>query len=226
MPCLTQRTVVARATRRRTVPMRTTQPSRRNQAEPGRGQPATSRQAGQQPRPTRVWQAPVRQAPATGTSPTAAERASLRALGTPNRASARLRAAPPQAAPPQAAPPQAAPPRAARPRAARDGRTIRQRPALRRSTGIVLAAGGAILWLAVHVTVAFVAIQRAGLVLLVTGLVWLWLPVRGKRDRLRRRFDQVMTFLEWDPGAEQSAECSLEDLLQARSGSSPGGPRE
>ena len=82
------------------------------------------------------------------------------------------------------------------------------------------------MWLAVHVTVAFVAIQRAGLVVLVTGLVWLWLPVPDKRDRLRQRFNQLMSFLEWDPASAESAKCSLEDLLRPRSDSPPDGPRE
>jgi hypothetical protein len=90
----------------------------------------------------------------------------------------------------------------------------------------VLTAGGAILWLAVHVTVAFVAVQRAGLVLLVTGMLWLWLPVPGKRDHLRRRFNQLMNFLEWDPASAESATCSLEDLLQPRGDASPDGPHQ
>jgi hypothetical protein len=81
----------------------------------------------------------------------------------------------------------------------------------------VLTAAGAILWLAVHATVAFVATQRAGLVLLVTGLLWLWLPVPDKRDRLRRRFNQLMSFLEWDPAPKQGADCTLDDLLEPRS---------
>jgi hypothetical protein len=216
---------------RTTPPPRHNQPPRRNQAEPRRGQQASSRRIGQQAVvPTRVRQASV---PAA--SLTAAERASLRALGPANRTSARLRVAPPQpaqsrAAPPRAAPPRAAqsraaPRRAARSRAARDSRASAGPPALRRTTGIVLTASGAILWLAVHVTVAFVAIQRAGLVLLVTGLLWLWLPVPGKRDRLRRRFNQLMSFIEWDPASADSARCSLEDLLQPRSDASPDGSR-
>jgi hypothetical protein len=82
------------------------------------------------------------------------------------------------------------------------------------------------LWLAVHVTVAFVAIQRAGFVLLVTGLLWLWLPVPDKRGRLRQRFNQLMNFLEWDPASAESAKCSLEDLLQPLSDSSTDGQRK
>jgi hypothetical protein len=82
------------------------------------------------------------------------------------------------------------------------------------------------LWLGVHATVAFVALQRAGLVLLVTGLLWLWIPVPDKRDRLRRRFDQLMSYLEWDPAPTRGATCSLEDLLEARSDSAHDGPRE
>jgi len=99
-------------------------------------------------------------------------------------------------------------------------------PALRRTTGIVLAAAGAILWLAVHATVPFVAIHRAGLVLLVTGLLWLWLPVPDKRALLWRRFDQFMTFIEWDPAPADGARCSLEDLLEPPGDSGPDGPRQ
>ena len=204
--------------------MRTTQPSRRNQAEPGRGQHASSRRAGQHT----IGPTGARQASVTAASLTAAERASLSPPQPANRASARLRVPPRPAAQPQAAQSRAAlapaaAARAVRPRAAR---TRGGPPALRRTTGIVLTSGGAILWLAVHVTVAFVAIQRAGLVVLVTGLLWLWLPVPGKRDRLRQRFNQLMSFLEWDPASAESARCSLEDLLQPRSESSPDGPRE
>ena len=192
--------------------MRTTQPSRRNQAEPSRGQHASSRRAGQ---PT-IGSTRVRQASVNSASLRAAERASLGALQPANRASARLRVAPATAAQPTAA----------RPRAARDSRTGAGPAALRRTTGIVLTSGGAILWLAVHVTVAFVAIQRAGFVLLVTGLLWLWLPVPDKRNRLRQRFNQLMNFLEWDPASAESAKCSLEDLLQPLSDSSPDGQRK
>ena len=97
---------------------------------------------------------------------------------------------------------------------------------MRRTTGIVLAIAGAILWLAVHATVTFVATQRVGLVLLVTGMLWLWLPVPDKRDRLRRRFNQLMSFLEWDAASAQGARCSLEDLLEPRTDSAPDAPRE
>jgi hypothetical protein len=89
----------------------------------------------------------------------------------------------------------------------------------------VLTAAGAILWLAVHATVAFVAIQRVGLVLLVTGLLWLWLPVPDKRARLRRRFHQLASFLEWDPAVAEDTRCSLDDLLEARTDSPPDEPR-
>jgi hypothetical protein len=90
----------------------------------------------------------------------------------------------------------------------------------------VLTVVGAILWLAVHTTVAFVATQRAGLVLLVTGLLWLWIPVPDKWDRLRRRSSYLVGFLEWDPASAQSAKCSLEDLLEPRSDSAPTGRGE
>jgi uncharacterized protein YjeT (DUF2065 family) len=91
-----------------------------------------------------------------------------------------------------------------------------QPPALRRSTGIVLVVAGAILWLAVHVRIAFIATQPAGLVLLLTGLLWLWIPVPAKGVRLRRRLNQLMGYLEWDPVPPGDTRCSLDDLLSFR----------
>jgi hypothetical protein len=177
-----------------------------NRPQPTRREHAESLPAGEQPvRPVRVRQASVMSAALTP-----AERASLRAIAALNRPSG-----PPRAALPPAAP--------GRPR---DGRSSARPPALRPTTGFVLTAAGAILWLAVHATVAFVAIQRAGLVLLVTGLLWLWLGAPGKRDRLRRRLNQFMRFLEWDPAAAQEARCSLDDLLEPRSGAAPDGHRD
>ncbi|HUB43297.1 MAG TPA: hypothetical protein VMA72_30970 [Streptosporangiaceae bacterium] len=90
----------------------------------------------------------------------------------------------------------------------------------------MLSAAGAILCLAVHGRVAFVAAQPAGLVLLVTGLLWLWLPVPDKQGRLRRRFNQLMRFLEWDPASAQEVRCSLEDLLEQDSDSATDGQRD
>lgn len=146
----------------------------------------------------------------TSATLTPAERASLRAIAALNRPSG-----PPRAVLPRAAP--------IRPR---DGRTRTGPPALRRTAGMVLTAAGAIGWLGVHATVAFVAIQRAGLVLLITGLLWLWLGVPDKRDLLRRRLNQFVRFLEWDPAAAQEARCSLDDLLEPRSESATDGQRE
>jgi uncharacterized protein YjeT (DUF2065 family) len=91
-----------------------------------------------------------------------------------------------------------------------------QQPALRRSTGFVLVATGAILWLAVHVQIAFIATRPAGLVLLLTGLLWLWIPVPAKRVRLQRRFNQIMGYLEWEPVPPGDTRCSLDDLLSSR----------
>jgi len=91
-----------------------------------------------------------------------------------------------------------------------------QPPALRRGTGIVLVVAGAILWLAVHVRIAFIATGPAGLILLLTGLLWLWIPVPAKRARLRRRFGQLMTYLDWDPASPDDTKCSLDDLLSSR----------
>jgi hypothetical protein len=188
------------------VPMQAAQGPAGNGPQPTRREHAKSSPAGEQA----VRRVRVRQASVTSATLTPAERASLRAIAALNRPSS-----PPRAALPPAA--------SGRPR---DGRTGTRPPALRRTTGLVLTAAGAILWLAVHATVAFVAIQRAGLVLLVTGLLWLWLGMPDKRDRIRRRFNQFMRFLEWDPAAAQEARCSLEDLLEPRSGAAPDGHRD
>ena len=212
--------------------MRTSHQPRRNQPHPGNGQRAGPARRAEQPvRPARVRQASV-----TSATPTPTERARLRAIAAVNAALADRRAAPRRAARLRAAPPRpaqrptsdspAANPGAPGPGRHRDNRTSAGLPALRRTTGILLAAVGAILWLAVHTTVAFVATERAGLVLLVTGLLWLWIPVPDKRDRLRRRSSQLVSFFEWDPASAESAQCSLEDLLEPRSDSAPPGRGE
>jgi hypothetical protein len=160
----------------------------------------------------------MRHASATSAAtPTPTERARLRAIAAMLSESAPPRAAPPRAAPWPIRDAQRASPGQREPGRHRDNRTGAAPPALRRTTGIVLTVVGAILWLAVHTTVAFISTQRGGLVLLVTGLLWLWIPVPDKRDRLRRRFSQLVSFFEWDPGSAQSAKCSLEDLLEPRS---------
>jgi hypothetical protein len=148
-----------------------------------------------------------------------------------NSASARPRAAPPRVAPPQAAQGSTRESRAVDPGQHRlgrhrDDRTSAGPPALRRTTGVVLTVLGAILWLGVHTTVAFVATQRAGLVLLVTGLLWLWIPVPDKWDRLWRRFSRLVKFFEWDPASAQGAKCSLEDLMEPPGDSAPAAPGE
>jgi hypothetical protein len=200
---------------------------RRNQPHPGKDQRASRARPTEQPvRPGRVLQAS-----ATSATPTPAERARLRAIAAVNSALAERRAAPPRTARIPADPPPTraftgtnpSPPEPGR---HRDSRPSTGPPALRRTTGIVLTVVGAILWLAVHTTVAFVATQRAGLVLLATGLLWLWIPVPDKWDRLRRRFSYLVSFLEWDPASAQSAKCSLEDLLETRSDSAPAGRGE
>jgi Flp pilus assembly protein TadB len=99
-------------------------------------------------------------------------------------------------------------------------------PTLRRSTGIVIAVAGVILCLAVHVQLSFLAPQRAGLILLITGVLWLWIPVTAKRDRLQRGFEQLITFLEWDPAPSGDARCSLDDLLEPPGETMPAGPPE
>lgn len=85
---------------------------------------------------------------------------------------------------------------------------------LRQRTGIVLAAIGAVLWLGVHARLAFVATQTSGFVLMLAGLAWLWIPVRGKRQRLRRYLDRAMAYLAWQPGQASADRCSLDELLR------------
>jgi hypothetical protein len=59
-------------------------------------------------------------------------------------------------------------------------------------------AGGAILLLAVHVRTSFLNLQTAGLILLLTGLGWLWIPVQDKRRLLRRALAGIRHYLERD----------------------------
>ncbi len=74
-------------------------------------------------------------------------------------------------------------------------------------------AVGSILLLAVHVRLALIRAQPAGLILLATGLAWLWLPVRCKGDVARAAFHHVMSYLEWDAGHGDRTRCSLAELL-------------
>ncbi len=60
---------------------------------------------------------------------------------------------------------------------------------------------------------SFVELQTAGFILFVTGLVWLAVPVRGKRTLLRRQFNAAVTYLSWKPPAPAGAHASLDELL-------------
>lgn len=71
-------------------------------------------------------------------------------------------------------------------------------PGLRTGTGLALVTGGAILLLAVHVHTSFLNLQTAGLILLITGLGWFWIPVRDKRRLLRRTLAAIRRYLERD----------------------------
>jgi hypothetical protein len=97
-----------------------------------------------------------------------------------------------------------------------------RRPRLRASTGLCLAAAGAILLLAVHVRTDFVSLPIVGLILLGTGLSWLWFPVRDKRaalriwsGRLRHGAGRAMRYLEWEAASGRNPSCSLGDLLES-----------
>ena len=95
------------------------------------------------------------------------------------------------------------------------------RNALRTRTGLLLAALGLILLLAVHVRIGFIETQPAGLVLLGTGMAWLWLPVHGKGVLPRRLFDRVMAYLSWADGTADDARCSLAELLEPPAPAAP-----
>jgi hypothetical protein len=92
-------------------------------------------------------------------------------------------------------------------------------------TGLVLAALGSILLFAVHVRLSFVSAQRAGLVLVGTGVAWLWLPVGGKRDALRRQLGRVLRYLDIDPGTTCDARAPLADLLDPQGTTGSAGER-
>ena len=68
--------------------------------------------------------------------------------------------------------------------------------------------------MAVHIRAGAVNVQTAGIIVMVLGLAWLWIPVRNKRALLRRHFDRAMTYLAWDPGEGSAVRCSLDELLE------------
>jgi hypothetical protein len=100
--------------------------------------------------------------------------------------------------------------------------------ALRTTTGLALVALGLILLWAVRATASVVNVHMAGLVLIVIGAAWLWIPVRDKRGLLQRLFDAAMTYLSFDgsvpaaareEGASQQR-CSLEEMLSTQAAAS------
>ena len=73
-----------------------------------------------------------------------------------------------------------------------------------------------LLLLAVHARVWFLNVPAAlGLILVVTGLIWLWLPVPEKRALIGRQFDRIMSYLQWDPRESELRQSRhlLTDLL-------------
>jgi hypothetical protein len=88
-----------------------------------------------------------------------------------------------------------------------------RRPALRVTTGLTLTATGAILLLAVHVRLSFLSIPVTGLILLATGLSWLWIPVRNKRELIERRSRVVMTYLQGETAHRSGPHCTLAEML-------------
>jgi hypothetical protein len=168
----------------RTTPAQRGRPKHRQEQHGQAGRASALPTAGRPARP-----GPVRQASVTRAAPAPAQRAAIRATGGERRGLVQSPSGPALS------------------------RRGAERP-LRRSTGFALTAIGAILWLALRVRVPFLLPQRAGLILLSTGLLWLWIPVPAKRDRLQRWFDQLITFLAFDPAASDDARCSLDDLLE------------
>jgi hypothetical protein len=89
---------------------------------------------------------------------------------------------------------------------------------MRRSTGLALAAIGAILVLAVHVPLTFVSLRFTGLVLMITGVAGLGVPQRacrwlhGHQDELKDALDRF-TELPRD-GSPDSPRVPLDDLLR------------
>ena len=93
----------------------------------------------------------------------------------------------------------------------------------------MLTSAGAILLLAVHARVWFLNVPAAGLILVVTGLTWLWLPVPAKRALVGRQFDRIMSYLQWDARESELRQSRhpLADLLAERAmtpAGSPSGP--
>lgn len=90
---------------------------------------------------------------------------------------------------------------------------------LRARTGLVLVASGAILLFAVHLRTSFVNLQTAGLIVLLTGVSWLWIPVRDKRVLLRRGLAGIRRYLARDADHADGARCPLSELLEPESDS-------
>lgn len=81
---------------------------------------------------------------------------------------------------------------------------------MRRSTGLALVAIGAILLLAVHVSLTFVSLRFTGLVLMITGLTGLRVPQRACR---------------WLHGHQNELKDALDRFTEAPQEGPPDGPR-
>jgi hypothetical protein len=90
---------------------------------------------------------------------------------------------------------------------------------LRARTGLTLIAAGAILLLAVRVRLSFLNVPATGLILIADGLAWLWIPVRAKRVLVRRYFDRVMSYLQWEASDAGERRHALTELLGDGTGS-------
>jgi hypothetical protein len=90
----------------------------------------------------------------------------------------------------------------------------------------VLTSAGAILLLAVHARVWFLNVPAAGLILVVTGLVWLCMPVPAKRELIGRQFDRIMSYLQWDARESElrRSRHPLAELLADRAMTPDGAP--
>ena len=108
--------------------------------------------------------------------------------------------------------------------ATRDSASFTGTSGLRARTGLTLVTGGAILLLAVHVRTPFLDLQTVGLILFVTGLAWMWIPVRGKGELLRRQRTTLRAYLERDAGQLAGDRYPLGDLLEPGAGQPAAGP--
>ena len=71
-----------------------------------------------------------------------------------------------------------------------------------------------ILLFAIRAAGGLVNVHAAGLVLIIVGAAWLWLPVRDKRALLGHLFGSAMAYVSFATAAAPRVRaCSLDELL-------------